>query len=173
MTFRDVKLSNLTLKAIGGDCEDSIHFLRVSGDIAQIQVADAFQDAIDMDYSELEISTMTVQKAGNDCLDISAGVYVFAVAELERCGDKAVSIGEAARSDINSLLVAFAPTGVASKDSSSVNISQARFTDVGVCATVYRKKQAYSGGSLLLQQSNCASGDYRQQDGSRLLFTVQ
>ncbi len=173
LTFRDVKLSNLTLKAIGGDCEDSIHFLRVSGDIAQIQVADAFQDAIDMDYSELEISTMTVQKAGNDCLDISAGIYVFAVAELERCGDKAVSIGEAARSDINSLLVAFAPTGVASKDSSSVNISQARFTDVGVCATVYRKKQAYSGGSLLLQQSNCASGDYRQQDGSRLLFTVQ
>ena len=40
--------------------------------------------------------------------------------------------------------------------------------DVDVCGTVYRKKQAFDGGNLVLEQSTCGSGDYREQEGSML-----
>jgi len=169
LTFRDVDLSHLIVRAVGGDCEDSIHFLRASGTVTRIDVTNARTDAVDMDYSHLGVSTITVKTAGNDCLDISSGTYVFKSVAVERCADKAVSVGEAATSNINSLRVTTAPTGIASKDSSVATIDRAIFTEVGVCATAYRKKQAYNGGSLLLKQSTCDSGNYRQQQGSQLI----
>lgn len=169
LSFRDVDLSNLIVMTDGGSCEDSIHFLRASGTVARIDVGDARMDAVDMDYSNLDISTIAVKAAGNDCLDLSSGTYVFETVEVERCADKAVSVGEAAISNINSLRVTTAPTGIASKDSSVATIDRAIFTQVGVCATAYRKKQAYNGGIILLKQSTCGSGDYRQQQGSRLI----
>jgi hypothetical protein len=47
-------------------------------------------------------------------------------------------------------------------------VQHAVFEDVDVCATVYRKKQAFDGGTLVLEQSTCGSGDYREQEGSML-----
>jgi hypothetical protein len=66
------------------------------------------------------------------------------------------------------LLVADAAVGIASKDSAFSRVRQAVFEDVDVCGTVYRKKQAFDGGNLVLEQSTCGSGDYREQEGSML-----
>jgi hypothetical protein len=66
------------------------------------------------------------------------------------------------------LLVVDAAVGIASKDSAFSRVQHAVFEDVDVCATVYRKKQAFDGGSLVLEQSTCGSGDYREQEGSTL-----
>jgi hypothetical protein len=77
-------------------------------------------------------------------------------------------VGESARSEFGALLVADAAVGVASKDSAFSRVQQAVFEDVDICGTVYRKKQAFDGGTLILEQSTCDSGNYREQEGSML-----
>jgi hypothetical protein len=151
-----------------GDCEDSVHFLRATGNLALIDVSDATSDAVDMDFSELSVTDLTVTRAGNDCLDISAGAYAVSAVRLRSCADKGISAGEAAHSEFGRLLITDAAIGIASKDSAFSRVRHAVFEDVAVCGTIYRKKQAFDGGNLVLEQSACGSGDYREQEGSML-----
>jgi len=168
LTFRDIQLLDVSAVSRRGDCEDGIHFLRATGNLALIDVSDATSDAVDMDFSELSVTDLVVTRAGNDCLDVSAGTYTVSTARLRACADKGISVGEAARSEFGVLLVADAAVGIASKDSAFSRVRQAVFEDVDVCGTVYRKKQAFDGGNLVLEQSTCGSGDYREQEGSML-----
>jgi hypothetical protein len=168
LTFRDIQLLDVSAVSRRGDCEDGIHFLRATGNLALIDVSDATSDAVDMDFSELSVTDLVVTRAGNDCLDVSAGTYTISTARLRTCADKGISVGEAARSEFGVLLVADAAVGIASKDSAFSRVQQAVFEDVDVCGTVYRKKQAFDGGNLVLEQSTCGSGDYREQEGSTL-----
>lgn len=168
LTFRDIQLLNVSAVSRRGDCEDGIHFLRASGNLALIDVSDAISDAVDMDFSELSVTDLVVTRAGNDCLDVSAGTYTVSTAQLRACADKGISVGESARSEFETLLVVDAAVGIASKDSAFSRVRQAVFEDVDVCGTVYRKKQAFDGGNLVLEQSTCSSGDYREQEGSML-----
>ena len=168
LTFRDIQLLNVSAVSRKGDCEDGIHFLRATGNLALVDVSDATSDAVDMDFSELSVTDLVVTRAGNDCLDVSAGTYTVSTARLRACTDKGISVGESARSEFGALLVADAAVGVASKDSAFSRVQQAVFEDVDICGTVYRKKQAFDGGTLILEQSTCDSGNYREQEGSML-----
>ena len=168
LTFRDIQLLDVSAVSRRGDCEDGIHFLRATGNLALIDVSDATSDAVDMDFSELSVTDLVVTRAGNDCLDVSAGTYTVSAVRLRACADKGISVGESARSEFGVLLVVDAAVGIASKDSAFSRVQHAVFEDVDVCATVYRKKQAFDGGTLVLEQSTCGSGDYREQEGSML-----
>ena len=168
LNFRDIQLSNVSALFQSGSCEDGIHFLRATGNLALIDVSDATSDAVDMDFSELSVTDLVVARAGNDCLDVSAGTYTVSAARLRTCADKGISVGESAHSEFGELFVAEAAVGIASKDSAFSTVRHAVFEDVDVCGTVYRKKQAFDGGNLILEQSTCDSGDYREQEGSML-----
>ena len=168
LNFRDIQLSNVSAVFQRGSCEDGIHFLRATGNLALIDVSDTTSDAVDMDFSELSVTELVVTRAGDDCVDFSAGTYTVSTARLRGCADKGVSVGESARSEFERLFVVDTAVGIASKDSSFSKVHHAVFDDVTVCGTVYRKKQAFGGGSLILEESTCDSGDYREQEGSML-----
>ena len=170
LTFRDVRLSNISVISRGGSCEDSIHFLRTRGDLALVDVSDATADAVDMDFSDLTVNDLLVVEAGNDCLDVSAGTYSVTSARLHGCADKGVSAGESAQSVFVTLFVTDAAVGIASKDSSLSKVQRAVFDEVVICAMAYRKKQSFSGGRLFLEESTCDSDDYREQEGSILVI---
>tara|TARA_B100000315_G_scaffold111153_1_gene101990 strand:- start:1138 stop:2517 length:1380 start_codon:yes stop_codon:yes gene_type:complete len=168
LTFRDIRLSHLSIEADGGNCEDSVHFIRAKGHVTSIAIKYAFQDALDMDFSDLEVSNTSITFSGNDCIDTSKGDYIFTQATLTRCSDKAVSLGESSIAHLHRLTVTSAPVAIASKDSSFGSIEHGYLSDVGICATTYRKKQAYSGGGLRLGTVTCDAQEYRQQPGSEL-----
>ena len=172
LTFRDIDLTNVRVTVAGGDCEDGVHFVRAFGSVNTLDVSDTRLDAIDMDYSDLDVSDIVVRGAGNDCLDVSDGYYRFNTVSVKDCADKALSVGESSMVRLHSLRVVAAPIGISSKDSSIAIIDQANLIDVDICGTVYRKKQAYRGGTLLLEKSTCDSEDYRQQQGSQILVNT-
>jgi len=138
----------------GGGCEDSLNFIRTNGFIKTINVNDAAHDAIDADFSRLDIKEITVRNAGNDCLDLSSGYYNFADLFLSGCGDKAVSVGERSRVTINSATISTSNVGVAVKDSSTVHLDsiQADTSSVKLCLDAYRKKQEYRGGTAVINK---------------------
>ena len=45
-----------------------------------------------MDFSKIDIDKISVNNAGNDCIDLSSGKYKILSALLNSCGDKAISV---------------------------------------------------------------------------------
>jgi hypothetical protein len=148
ITFNDINLINMTIQLSESKCEDAVHFVRSTGSLNNLIVVDAKSDAIDADFSQLAFEKIQVTNAGNDCLDVSSGLYRFQEAQLAYCGDKGVSAGEGAKVQISSLVLNEALFGIVSKDSSEIEVNEAAITGVKICLSAYRKKQEYGGGSI-------------------------
>lgn len=148
ITFNDIKLINMTVKLGKSECEDAVHFVRSTGNLNNLIVHDAKSDAIDADFSQLVFEKSHVTNAGNDCLDVSSGFYLFLEAQLTYCGDKGVSAGEGAKVQISSVVLNEALFGIVSKDSAEIEINAAEIIRAKICLSAYRKKQEYGGGSI-------------------------
>lgn len=148
VTFNDIKLINMTVKLGKSECEDAVHFVRSTGNVNNLSVLDAKSDAIDADFSQLVFEKLHVTNAGNDCLDVSSGFYLFREAQLNYCGDKGVSGGEGSKVQIGSVVLNEAFFGIVSKDSAEIEVNAAAITRTKICLSAYRKKQEYGGGSI-------------------------
>ncbi len=148
LTFIDINLHDVEVNVNKATCEDGVNFVRVSGNVRRASIVDAAYDAVDADFSELKFSELTVENAGNDCLDLSYGSYHGQNLDLNRCGDKAVSVGEASIATFQNILARHAKIGVAVKDFGSARISEGKVENTDVCYELYNKKQEFSGGFL-------------------------
>ena len=62
--------------------------------MSTINISNALEDALDIDFSELSIEEIKISNSGNDCVDLSAGNYFIKKIIVSRCNDKGISIGE-------------------------------------------------------------------------------
>ena len=168
LTILDAKMNNLKIEAGPLSCEDSINIIRSSGEGIEINVSEAKSDALDVDFSKVNFSSISVAKAGNDCVDFSAGNYVVEKAELANCGDKGISVGEKAKAEIKYFRVDGANIGIASKDSSDVIISKSNIKNVRNCFASYKKKQEFDGAKLRINERpyGCANNDFKDKHSS-------
>ena len=151
----DLKLKNVDIEIINGNCEDAINIIRSEGIVNSLSVLNSSNDAIDIDFSNIKISKLDISSAGNDCADLSYGKYNFANAKITECGDKAVSVGEKSKLKIQNLVVSNSYIGIASKDSSYVQLENGNFTNLEICLSAYRKKQEFIGASIDANKFSC------------------
>ena len=153
-TILDSTFDGGEISVSGGSCEDSLNFIRVTGFIRKISVQYAANDAIDADFSRLDVREIAVETAGNDCLDLSAGYYNLAEIKLSGCKDNALSVGERSRVAVHSAQISDSHTGFAAKDSSLLYLNEVQIdkSSVVICLDAYRKKQEYRGGEILLMK---------------------
>jgi hypothetical protein len=168
LTFADVVLDEISVYSSGGECEDSINFLRAHGDIKVIEIENSYQDALDMDFSNLNIKKIIVKYAGNDCVDISSGKYEFKSISLKGCIDKALSIGEGSYLNTSLIKVDSSKIGVSVKDSSFANFNTGEI-NAEVCYSVFRKKQEYIGATLNKGKIICQNGEGYVQNKSKVI----
>lgn len=166
LNFRDLQVKNLSIIVENTDCEDAVNFTRVNGSIDSINIKNAYQDGLDADFSNLNIKTVSVVNAGNDCIDFSYGNYMINHANVISCNDKGVSVGELAKLDANDLNISKSNTAIAVKDSAFVKVRNLKAIKFKKCASVYRKKQEFLGGSLFLNNSNCNNESITVQHNS-------
>ena len=57
-------------------CEDSVNIKNSLGFIKKIHVENSF-DALDLDFSKLNIENIIINGANNDCVDVSFGNYLI------------------------------------------------------------------------------------------------
>ncbi|SVE56319.1 uncharacterized protein METZ01_LOCUS509173, partial [marine metagenome] len=119
-----------------GGCEDSLNIVNSTGVLSEITINRAYADALDLDFSNLKLNKLAINDAGNDCLDMSGGIYMVDVADLKSCGDKGISVGEASTLNASYLILENANIGVSSKDFSKVEILKASLKDSIVCTEV-------------------------------------
>ena len=71
VNFFNVNFDNMRFDLKNGHCEDSLNIVNSNGFIKSIDIQNAFSDALDMDFSNIKIDELIVNKAGNDCSDFS------------------------------------------------------------------------------------------------------
>ena len=125
------------------------------GTIDSILVTGAFADALDINFSIIDISRVDIDNAGNDCLDVGGGSYQVGITVLINYDDKGVSVGEVSTLFAKGVELSSIDIGVSSKDLSKVEILDAQFKDVAVCIEVIQKKQEFGGAWLQVSNLEC------------------
>ena len=152
LSLINMRVKNISIEADGSSCEDAVNFINVKGSVNEINIKNSFSDGLDVDYSELEIKSIKIQKSQNDCVDFSSGKYKLNNLNLENCGDKALSVGEKSVLNLNDIIVKNANIGIASKDSSIVNVNNVIFKNLKTCIAAYNKKQEFNGGFIQINK---------------------
>jgi len=165
LTLYQTIINDTRLKVSDGQCEDSLNLLRVKGSNVRILINNAFADALDVDFSKLDIASLEIKNAGNDCFDVSGGIYSTWDAMLENCSDKAISIGEMSAYQGEVVHIDGANIGISSKDFSQVRVKILNATNVSYCGEAMQKKQEFGGGDLMIEKVNCA-GSFSKDEQS-------
>ena len=155
LNFYDSKFKSVDISVSNGGCEDSLNLVNTEGALDEVKIANALADAVDIDFSDVSIGSLVVNKAGNDCFDVSGGHYKINKAELNQCGDKGISVGEASFLKVENVNLLSANIGISSKDSSKVDISAAVISGVNICVEVKQKKQEFGGAALHVGNLEC------------------
>ena len=158
LSFLNLNFDNVKIRSSNSTCEDSVNFIKTSGNVQEIDIRDSLRDGLDIDFSKIKINSITVQSSGNDCVDLSFGHYQLDYLNLSNCGDKGLSVGEKSKLKLNDIIINEAETGIAVKDSSVVTANKLSMKKTARCLDIYRKKQEFSGGILNLNNLNCESG---------------
>ena len=169
VSFYQINFNNVTLSAKSGGCEDSINILNSTGTIKKISIADAYADALDIDFSNLILSNLAIKQAGNDCVDVSAGKYQIARGIFEDCGDKAISVGEASKLKATHVTIENAHIGISSKDSSNAKIDKFQAKNTKICGEAFKKKQEFFGAVLEIAHPQC-KGKYSADKNSTIFI---
>lgn len=163
-TLIDSKVQNLGLRIKSCSKEDAINFIRTSGEFVNLEILDSKFDGLDSDFSTIHFSAVRVERAGNDCVDLSAGIYNLNNVQLNDCGDKAVSAGERSSVSLNNLSIRQSDTAVASKDQSHVFLSgDVSIVDFKDCLLAFQKKQEF-GGAFIYSETPIPSCNFRTKN---------
>ena len=153
LSLINLNVKNIVLEAENSSCEDAINLINVKGLVNEVIIKNSFSDGLDVDFSNLEIQNLNIENSKNDCVDFSSGNYILGTSNLNNCGDKALSVGEQSILDVKLLNAFNSQMGIASKDSSIVNINDLSMNNVVTCAAAYKKKQEFNGGIININNS--------------------
>ena len=172
LTFLDIQVKNINLNSKDTSCEDSINFIRVNGSVNSVNISKSFIDALDIDFSSVELNSIMINSAGNDCLDLSNGKYNISNINIANCGDKGISIGEKSRTLIKNALINRTNIAIAAKDSSQLKINKSEIFNSPICFSAYRKKQEFSGAKIEVNKTNCNKDNFYIQKGSKIILDL-
>ena len=155
--------------------------IRTSFNFTDIEVAGAASDAFDGDFTQGFINGSSFYDIAGDAIDLSGSHVRMQDVFLRNVGDKGVSAGEASYVEMIRITGENLGIGLASKDQSSVVISDSTingFIHAGIAA--YTKKREYGpanvvannvtlkgeGDSLLIQTGSWIERDGEYMEGT-------
>lgn len=154
LEFLNTNLQNVKISVKNANCPDALHFLNTKGNIDEITVKNSFYDAVDADNSNLSFKKITVENAGQECLGLKSGKYFVKNYFASNCKDKAVSVGEKAKLNIENSTISDSKYGLVSKDSGTIIAKKTEIKDTLICLSAYRDKINFEGGYLSVKKIN-------------------
>ena len=123
--------------------EDAINIINSKVKLNRIKFQNIKSDALDSDFSFLNIGKISCNNIGNDCLDFSFSEGKINLFEANLVKDKVVSLGERSTLKINKLNALKSEIGIVSKDESNFNLDKYYFDGVKVPISAYIKKNEF------------------------------
>ena len=165
LNFYNSNFTSSSMKVTAGGCEDSLNIVNSTGSLEVIAIIDSFSDAVDIDFSQIEIDKLDIVTAGNDCFDVSGGDYYILNANLVNCGDKGISVGESSRFRLVSGSVKDSNIGISTKDLSVSSVINLYVENVNICVEAMQKKQEFGGGYIEIDNlASCSSKIFNDSD---------
>ena len=155
LSLINIDVKNISIEVYNSNCEDGLNLINTKGTVSNIKIENSFSDAFDADFSKVVINNLNIKKSQNDCADFSYGEYKLLNSNFDFCGDKSLSVGEKSILSSNLMKVTNSKIGIASKDSSVVNLENGNFNKVEYCLMAYNKKQEFFGGFITFNKLNC------------------
>jgi len=165
LNFFNSIFENNLMNIFDTQCEDGLNVVNSKGNIKSIYVNNSFSDAVDFDFSNINVNELNVEIAGNDCLDLSGGNYKINNSNLINCGDKGISIGEMSSFEGNRILVKDSTIGISVKDFSKSLIQKYKASSVDICVESMMKKQEFGGAIANFKLNDC-EGIYKKDSHS-------
>lgn len=167
----DLKLDNVTIERV--DAEDAINVVQSAFTFTHLRISQVSSDAIDADFSDGQIVASSFVDVGGDGIDTSGSIVSIRDVALARVVDKAISIGEASRMDIQHADIRQVGVAIAAKDYSEAKIQSLQVADARVAAVMaYSKKPEYGGAFLEITgfQAGNVANVVINQTGSTVLL---
>jgi len=149
------KLNAVKIFMENAKCEDAVNIIKSKGNISAIKIYDSLFDGLDLDFSHININKLSISNSGNDCSDFSFGNYKIDKLNLSNCGDKGVSVGESTNAKVDTMNIINSKIGLASKDSSIVDVNNASIKNTTFCISAYNKKDEFDGGRINVNKFKC------------------
>ena len=153
MTFRGGEVELHDCRFLGHRGEDALNIVGAQLLLEELTIAETMSDGLDVDFGWGEIRGIRFHDigavSGGDALDLSGARIVLERGEFLRVQDKALSVGEGSQLRASGLEIREVMVGVASKDGSALELSDARFESVQLAALMaYVKKPVYGSSRI-------------------------
>ncbi|HVS12101.1 MAG TPA: right-handed parallel beta-helix repeat-containing protein [Planctomycetota bacterium] len=153
-------------------CDDSLHVDLCSGAlVADSLFHDANADAIDFDVSDGEIRGCTIERSGNDGIDLMSCSPRILACRIMGSGDKGISVGENSSPVIAGCEIQGCERGLEVKDLSRPILLRTAVTENRVGLAQHAKNWRYGGPGWARLASSIVAGngeDYAADEDARL-----
>ncbi len=143
----DVDFYNCTFEA-NVDCDDALNTVRSDFHAENCTFINTFADAFDSDFCTGKVVDCKFQNIGNDAIDFSGSHVTITGCEMYEVNDKAISGGENSKLIAEDCIIEKATIGVASKDSSHVELNNIEMFKVVYGFVSFIKKPEYGPASI-------------------------
>ena len=111
-----------------------------------------FALSFDSDFCKGKVVDTKFVNSGNDAFDASGSVVSLINVEVDGCGDKGVSSGEASNLSATDLVVRDANIGFAAKDLSKLLVNGVSLENCTYSVAAYQKKPEYGPGYVRVEK---------------------
>lgn len=156
----DVDLVNVTIQ--DNVCEDALNVIRSDFKLIDSKILNAYADGFDADFCTGEVRGCEFRNNQNDCIDFSTSVITISDCTIAGAGDKGVSGGENSQLTLDHMRISGSNIGVASKDLSTVTISNSSITQCRYGYTVFQKKPEFGPAGIFANSVEVSQVDTMQ-----------
>lgn len=154
INFYNTKIKFINSKITNSNCEDLINFIYSTYEVNNSEFLNSISDGIDADFSDGIINNSFFKNIGGDAIDLSGSNLYSENIFLENIRDKAFSIGEKSRAEINNVFITGSGVGLAAKDGSEVKIFNSQINMSKLYDIMAYEKKNFYGPSEIYANKN-------------------
>ena len=164
----DVDFENVKINDI--KAEDALNIVESKFTLNSVYINNTASDGLDSDFSKGSVLNSEFSDIGGDALDFSGSNVSIVATEANNIKDKAISAGEKSTLIVKNSTFNNIGVGVASKDGSSVAVTDTKILDYKLYgAMTYLKKDFYDMPSLTINNTVVSDGRaYIRQKGTSM-----
>jgi hypothetical protein len=147
---------------------DGVNFYHSRVTANGLKVIDSFDDALDSDWSYVQLSNSQFTMCGGDCVDLNNSHFSISNVTIDQAADKAFTVGEGSTAIINNSTAKGGRVGIAIKDQSYIAGTGNTFKDFSTAPFVaYVKKATFGFPDHNLKNSTYEGKLMKLREGSR------
>lgn len=143
----DVHIENSTFTH--NRCEDALNIIHSEFVLDKVHIENTTSDAFDADFAKGVVRNCSFAQVAGDAIDTSGSQIQVLDTTLQDIKDKALSFGERSKAIARNIHIVRCGTGIAVKDSSHLEVSQAKFNNIEHAVLMaYIKKNEFGSAQI-------------------------